>query len=64
MSREENQNCAARNSKLKFLIVPKCIIDMLETRTIEAQIVQKLKNNEVRPKFTGSCKKKKRVCCI
>ena len=23
-------------------------------RTIEAQIVQKLKNNEVRPKFTGS----------
>ena len=23
-------------------------------RTIEAQIVQKLKNNEARPKFTGS----------
>ena len=26
-------------------------------RTIEAQIVQKLKNNEPRPKFTGSYKK-------
>ena len=30
-------------------------------RTIEAQIAQKLKNNEARPKFTGSYKKKKRV---
>ena len=29
--------------------------------TIEAQIVQKLKNNEARPKFTGSYKQKKRV---
>ena len=28
-------------------------------RTIEAQIVQKLKNNEVRPKFTGSYKKER-----
>ena len=28
-------------------------------RTIEAQIAQKLKNNEARPKFTGSYKKKK-----
>ena len=27
-------------------------------RTIEAQIVQKRKNNEARPKFTGSYKKK------
>ena len=27
-------------------------------RTIEAQIVQKVKNNEARPKFTGSYKKK------
>ena len=26
-------------------------------RTIEAQIAQKLKNNEARPKFTGSYKK-------
>ena len=26
-------------------------------RTIEARIVQKLKNNEARPKFTGSYKK-------
>ena len=26
-------------------------------RTIEAQFVQKLKNNEARPKFTGSSKK-------
>ena len=30
-------------------------------RTIEAQIVQKLKNNEARPKFTGSYKKKNRA---
>ena len=30
-------------------------------RTIEAQIVQKLKNNEARLKFTGSYKKKKSV---
>ena len=28
-------------------------------RTIEAQIVQKLKNNEARPRFTGSYKKKR-----
>ena len=28
-------------------------------RTIEAQIVQKLENNEARPKFTGSYKKKR-----
>ena len=28
-------------------------------RTIEAQIVQKLKKNEARPKFTGSYKKKR-----
>ena len=27
-------------------------------RTIEAQIAQKVKNNEARPKFTGSYKKK------
>ena len=27
-------------------------------RTIEAQIVQKLKNNEARPNFTGSYEKK------
>ena len=43
------------------------IIDMMELnknnlRTIEAQIVQKLKNNEARPKFTG-CYKKKSVYC-
>ena len=31
-------------------------------KTIEAQIVQKLKNIEARPKFTGSYKKKK--ACI
>ena len=30
-------------------------------RTIEAQIVQKLKNNEARPKFTGYNIKKKCV---
>ena len=28
-------------------------------RTIEAQIVQKLKSNEARPEFTGSYKKKR-----
>ena len=28
-------------------------------RTIDAQIEQKLKNNEARPKFTGSYKKKR-----
>ena len=44
------------------MTVPKCIIDMVETRTInlrtiEAQIVQKLKNNKARPTFTGSYKK-------
>ena len=31
-------------------------------RTIEARIVQKLKNNEAQPKFTGSYKKKRVVC--
>ena len=31
-------------------------------RTIEAQIVQKLKNNEPQAKFTGSYKKKRVVC--
>ena len=42
------------------MTVLKCIIDMLETRTIEAQIVQKKpKNNEARPKFTGSYKREK-----
>ena len=41
------------------MTAPKCIIDMMETRTIEAQIMQKLKNNEDRPKFTGSYKKKR-----
>ena len=40
------------------MTVQKCIIDMRETRTIEAQIVQKLKNNEARPKCTGSYLKK------
>ena len=34
--------------------------NMNSLRTIEAQIVQKLKNNEARPKFTGSYKKKKK----
>ena len=33
-------------------------------RKIEARIVQKLKNNEAQPKFTGSYKKKKRVASI
>ena len=40
------------------------ITNMMKTRTIfkrtiEAQIVQKVKNNEARPKFTGSYKKKR-----
>ena len=33
-------------------------------RTIEAQIVQTLKNNEARPKFTGSSKKKRVACFL
>ena len=33
-------------------------------RTIETEIVQKLKNNEARPKFTGSYSKKKRVVAL
>ena len=32
-------------------------------RTIEAQIVQKLKNNETRAKFTGPYKKKRVLSC-
>ena len=32
--------------------------NMNSLRTIEAQIVQKLENNEARPKFSGSYKKK------
>ena len=44
------------------MTMPKYIIDMMETRTIlrtiEAHIVQKRKNNEARPKFTGSYLKK------
>ena len=35
------------------------IVDMMETRTIEAQIVQKLKNNKPRPIFTDSYKQKR-----
>ena len=46
------------------MTVQKCFIDTMDTRTIfkrtiEAQIVQKLKNNEARPKFTASYKKKR-----
>ena len=41
------------------------IIYMMEQEQFEnnseAQIVQKLKNNEPRPRFTGSYKKKRRV---
>ena len=33
--------------------------NMNSLRTIEAQIVQKLENNEARPKFSGSYKKKR-----
>ena len=43
------------------MTVPKSITDMMENknnlRTIKAQIVQELKNNEVRPKFSGYYKK-------
>ena len=42
------------------MTVPKCIIDMIGKRT-QTQIVQKLKNNEARPKFTALIKKKLRV---
>ena len=34
---------------------------MATLRTIEAQIVPKLKNNEARPNFTGSYKKKRGI---
>ena len=44
-----------------FMTVSKCIIDIMPDgnknnliRTTEAQIVQKFKNNEARPNFTGS----------
>ena len=53
-----------RKSKLCrtcFMRVPKCIYgnnNMNNLRTIEAQIVQKLKNNEPWPKFAGSYKEK------
>ena len=45
------------------MTVPMCIIDGRDgnknnLRITEAQIAQKLKNNEARPKFTGSHKKK------
>ena len=56
-----------RKSKLcrtYFMTVPKCIYgnnNMNNLRTIEAQIVQKLKNNEPRLKFAGSLFRKKRV---
>ena len=36
---------------------------MNNLRTIEAQIVQNLNNNEPRPKFTGSYKKKRVNVC-
>ena len=36
----------------------KPLLNMNSLRTIEARFVQKLKNNEARPKFTGSYKKK------
>ena len=45
------------------MAVPKCVIGMMidgnknNLRTIKAQIVQKLKNKEAQPKFTGSYKK-------
>ena len=43
------------------MTVPKCNwhdANKNNLRTIEAQIVQKLKNNEAQPKFTGSYKKR------
>ena len=50
------------------MTVLKCIIDMMEKknnlRTTEAQIVQKPKNNEARPKFIGSYLKKACNCLI
>ena len=52
MSKQRRKsNCAAR-----FITVPKYIYgnnNMNNLRTIEAEIVQKLKNNEPRPKFAG-----------
>ena len=52
------------------MTVPKSIIDRKgnknnfknNVRTIDAQILPKRKNIEPQPQFTGSYKKKKRVC--
>ena len=69
MSRDENQNCAARilqQCRSVFTANTSICVDIIGTngnknnlRTIEAQIVQTLKNNEPQPKFTGSDKKKR-----
>ena len=40
------------------MTVSTCIVDMLETRTIETQIVQKLKDSEARPNIPTLIKKK------
>ena len=44
-----------------FMTVPKCVIDMVEKknnlRAVEAQIVQKLKNNEARKNLLVFIKK-------
>ena len=61
MSRKENQNCAARVLRHVYTNIGG---DGWQNgnknnlTTTETQIVQKLKNNEPRPKFTGSYKKK------
>ena len=67
MSRDENQNCAARilqQCRSVFTANTSICVDIIGTngnknnlRTIETQIVQTLKNNEPQPKFTGSDKK-------
>ena len=62
MSGEESKNCMCRTCFMT-VAVAKCIhvygnnkplLNKNSSRTIEAKFVQKLKNNEARPKFTGS----------
>ena len=70
MNREENnQNCAVRVLRQCRSVYTIICGDnwhgknKSNLRTIDAQIVQKPKNNEPRPKFTGSYKKRKSCTC-
>ena len=49
---------------LTVVVLMSTFKNMNSLKTIEAQIVQKLKNNEAQPKFTGSYKKKRVACFL